>query len=139
MFSGHNSSSTSTHPCKSAHGRRKIRRRWNKIKLYPRIFRKKAGSTASNRASPQFCTLTMPETTQKPRPLAHVRRAVIEVAFIIFLFYSNLLMGEFNRVNGPGKTFAVALDDIFTIKNFAIAIIAASIGYVAFEYLRKKP
>jgi hypothetical protein len=48
-------------------------------------------------------------------------------------------MGEFNRVNSPGKTFAVALDDIFTIKNFAIAIIAASIGYVIFEYLRKKP
>ena len=48
-------------------------------------------------------------------------------------------MGEFNRTNGPGKTFAVALNDIFTIKNFAIAIIAASIGYVVFEYLRKKP
>jgi hypothetical protein len=71
--------------------------------------------------------------------LTNIRRAVVEVAFIIFLFYSNLLMGEFNRVNGPGKTFAVALDDIFTVKNFAIAIIAASIGYVAFEYLRKKP
>ena len=71
--------------------------------------------------------------------LTAIRRAVVEVAFIVFLFYSNLLMGEFNRVNGPGKTFAVALDDIFTIKNFAIAIIAASIGYVAFEYLRKKP
>jgi len=27
----------------------------------------------------------------------NVWRAVIEVAFIIFLFYSNLLMGEFER------------------------------------------
>jgi hypothetical protein len=79
--------------------------------------------------------------TRPPRRglLAGFRRAVVEVAFIVFLFYSNLLMGEFNRLNSPGKTFAVALDDIFTIKNFAIAIIAASIGYVAFEYLRKKP
>ncbi len=76
---------------------------------------------------------------KKPRLLADLRRAAIEVAFIIFLFYSNLLMGEFNRVNGRGKTFAVALHDIFTIKNFAIAIMAASIGYVIFEYLRKKP
>jgi hypothetical protein len=81
----------------------------------------------------------MPQNPQKPRLLAVIRRALVEVAFIIFLFYSNLLMGEFNRVNGPGKTFAVALDDIFTIKNFAIAIIAASIGYVVFEYLRRKP
>jgi hypothetical protein len=81
----------------------------------------------------------MPQDPQKPRLLAEIRRAVVEVAFIIFLFYSNLLMGEFNHTNGPGKTFAVALTDIFTIKNFAIAIIAASIGYVVFEYLRKKP
>jgi len=57
--------------------------------------------------------------TRPPRRglLAGLRRAVVEVAFIVFLFYSNLLMGEFNRVNSPGKTFAVALDDIFTIKN----------------------
>jgi hypothetical protein len=81
----------------------------------------------------------MPQDRQDRRPLAHIRRAAIEVAFIIFLFYSNLLMGEFNRTNGRGKSFAVALHDIFTIKNFAIAIIAASIGYVVFEHLRKKP
>ena len=68
-----------------------------------------------------------------------VWRALIEVGFIVFLFYSNLLMGEFNRTNGHGKSFTVALYDIFTIKNFAIAIIAASIGYVVFEYLREKP
>ena len=66
-------------------------------------------------------------------------RAIIEIAFIVFLFYSNLLMGEFNRTNGAGKTFPVALHDIFTLKNLAIAIIAASIGYVVFEHLRKRP
>ena len=81
----------------------------------------------------------MAQDPKNSRLLTGIRRAAIEVAFIIFLFYSNLLMGEFNRTNGRGKTFAVALADIFTIKNFAIAIIAASIGYVAFEYLRKKP
>jgi hypothetical protein len=80
----------------------------------------------------------MPSNPQPPSPLGHALRALIEVAFIIFLFYSNLLMGEFNRTNGPGKTFSVALYDIFTIKNFAIAIVAASIGYVIFERLRKQ-
>ena len=72
------------------------------------------------------------------RPLAHIWRAVIEIAFIIFLFYSNLLMGEFNRTSGPGKTLAFALNDIFTVPNFVIGLIAALIGYVVFEYLRKK-
>jgi hypothetical protein len=81
----------------------------------------------------------MPQSPKDSTFLAHLRRAVIEVAFIVFLFYSNLLMGEFNRTNGPGKTFAVALNNILTEKNFAIAIIAATIGYVVFEHLRKRP
>ncbi|HUC31590.1 MAG TPA: hypothetical protein VMR99_02810 [Candidatus Paceibacterota bacterium] len=65
-------------------------------------------------------------------------RAVIEMAFIIFLFYSNLLMGEFTRTKGYGKTLIFALKDIFTITNFIIALIAALIGYVVFEFLRKQ-
>ena len=48
--------------------------------------------------------------------------SVIEVVFIIFLFYSNLLMGEFTGVNGQGKTFAFALRDIITPTNFLIAL-----------------
>lgn len=64
-------------------------------------------------------------------------RAVIEVGFIIFLFYSNLLMGEFTSSNGHGKSLGYALNDIFTGTNFVIAIISALIGYVAFERLRK--
>jgi hypothetical protein len=67
-----------------------------------------------------------------------VLRAVIETASIVFLFYSNLLMGEFTRGNGQGKTLWVALYDVFTGKNFAIAIVSAAIGYVMFEYLRKR-
>jgi hypothetical protein len=76
---------------------------------------------------------------QKDRRLqARIRRALTEVAFIVFLFYSNLLMGEFTRTNGQGKTLAFALRDIFTVTNFTIAIIAALIGYAVFESLRKK-
>jgi hypothetical protein len=71
-------------------------------------------------------------------PLTSLWRAVIEIAFIIFLFYSNLLMGEFTASNAHGKSLAFAFFDIFTGTNFAIAMISALIGYVVFEYLRKK-
>jgi hypothetical protein len=68
-----------------------------------------------------------------------VWRAVIEVGFIIFLFYSNLLMGEFER-SGMGRTrgLAWAIRDVFTAANFEIAMIAALIGYLLFEFLRKR-
>jgi hypothetical protein len=68
-----------------------------------------------------------------------VWRAVIEVGFIIFLFYSNLLMGEFER-SGIGQKRGVvwAIEDVFTAANFAIAMIAAFIGYGLFEFLRKR-
>jgi hypothetical protein len=72
------------------------------------------------------------------RRLTPLWRAAIEVVFIVFLFYSNLLMGEFTATNGPGKTLAFALNDIFSRMNFLIAVISALIGYVVFEYLRKK-
>ena len=65
-------------------------------------------------------------------------RALVEVAFIVFLFYSNLLMGEFTRANGLGKTLAFALRDIVTPTNFLIAIVSAFIGYGIFEFLRRK-
>lgn len=72
------------------------------------------------------------------RRLTPVWRAVIEVGFIVFLFYSNLLMGEFTASNSNGKTLGMALTDIFTVTNFAIAIVSALIGYLVFEFLRKK-
>ncbi|HZB89717.1 MAG TPA: hypothetical protein VE291_13745 [Terracidiphilus sp.] len=80
----------------------------------------------------------MSQTPARPGPGAAALRAVLEVAFIIFLFYSNLLMGEFTVANGRGKTLAAAVYDIFTGANFLIAVVSALIGYVAFEYLRKK-
>ena len=66
-------------------------------------------------------------------------RALIEGGFIIFLFYSNLLMGEFSG-SGKGREmgFAWAVADMWTPANFAIAITAALIGYVVFEFLRSK-
>jgi fatty acid desaturase len=72
------------------------------------------------------------------RRLTALWRAVIEVGFIVFLFYSNLLMGEFTVGNGHGKSMAAALTDIFTGTNFVIALLSALIGYLVFEYLRKK-
>jgi hypothetical protein len=80
----------------------------------------------------------MPREPKPTRPLTKVLRAIIEIGFIIFLFYSNLLMGEFNRSAGHGKTLTLALTDIFTLPNFLIANIAALIGYVVFEFLRRK-
>ena len=40
--------------------------------------------------------------------------------------------------SGHGKTLAFALNDMFTGVNFLIALISAMIGYVVFEYLRRK-
>ena len=66
-------------------------------------------------------------------------RAVVETAFIVFLFYSNLLMGQY-EVGGVGQKkglFWAAQTD-FTISNFIIAILTALIGYLVFEFLRRR-
>jgi hypothetical protein len=75
---------------------------------------------------------------KSPRPFATLLRALVEIGFIIFLFYSNLLMGEFNRAAGQGKTLSAALYDVLTPANFAIGLAAALIGYLVVEFLRKK-
>ena len=80
----------------------------------------------------------MSSTPKEPRKLTPIWRALIEVGFIIFLFYSNLLMGEFTHTNSQGKNLFFAIQDIFTVTNFVIAIISGLIGYVVFEYLRKQ-
>jgi hypothetical protein len=68
-----------------------------------------------------------------------VRRGVVEVGFIVFLFYSNLLMGEFERSGmGQKRGLAWAMGDVFTSANFGIAMIAAAIAYIIFEFLRKR-
>jgi hypothetical protein len=69
----------------------------------------------------------------------NIGRMVIEAGFIVFLFYANLLMGEFER-SGAGQRRGLlwALADIFTASNFVIAAVAAVTGYFLFEFLRKR-
>ena len=66
-------------------------------------------------------------------------RALVEMAFVIFLFYSNLLMGEYER-SGAGQKSGLlwAIRDVFTLINFEIAVLAALASYILFEYLRKR-
>jgi len=66
-------------------------------------------------------------------------RAITEIGFIIFLFYSNLFMGEYER-SGMGQKMGLAwaVRDVFTAANFAIAVIAALVGYVIVEILRNR-
>ena len=80
----------------------------------------------------------MPPGSPPSRRRPRVLRATIEIVFIMFLFYSNLLMGEFDRAAGRGKTLAVALHDIFTPVNFIIGLSAALVGYLIFEFLRRR-
>jgi len=66
-------------------------------------------------------------------------RALIEVGFITFLFYSNLLMGEFTHSGAArGRGLAWAIGDVFSEVNLAIALVAALIGYLVVEFLRKR-
>jgi hypothetical protein len=71
--------------------------------------------------------------------MKNVGRAIVEAGFIVFLFYSNLLMGEYER-SGMAQTKGLvwAIRDIFTEANFTIALIAALIGYIIVESFRKK-
>jgi hypothetical protein len=60
----------------------------------------------------------------------------LTVSFAVFLFYSNLRMGEFERSGrGSQMGFVWAIGDIFTAPNFIIAIASGLIVYVAFEFL----
>ena len=70
----------------------------------------------------------------------NVWRAVVEVGFIIFLFYSNLLMGEMERTAaGRDKGLLWELHDISTRENFLVAVVAGLIGYALVERLRDAP
>jgi hypothetical protein len=78
----------------------------------------------------------MKKTNKK---LTALWRIIYEVAFIIFLFYSNLLMGEYERSGmGHSKGLLWAINDILTMTNFIIAVILALIGHLVFEYLLNK-
>lgn len=63
----------------------------------------------------------------------------MEAGFIVFLYYSNLLMGEFEG-SGQGRVRGLswAVHDILSVPNLAIAIASALVGYLAIEFLRKR-
>jgi hypothetical protein len=72
----------------------------------------------------------------RPRKLTPIWRAMVEIGFIVFLLYSSLLMREFTHASGRGKNLALAFQDIFTVTNFAIAIISGLLGYLVLECIR---
>jgi hypothetical protein len=75
------------------------------------------------------------QNKKSSKKLTFFWRVILEVGFIIFLFYSNLLMGEFSHSGlGNGHGLLWALHDIFTKSNFLIAIISALIGHLVFEF-----
>jgi hypothetical protein len=80
----------------------------------------------------------MPEPSQNLTPLREFYRAAVEIGFIVFLFYANLLMGEFTRSHGASHGLLFALRDILTWTNFAIGFVAACIGHWVFEHLRRR-
>jgi hypothetical protein len=69
----------------------------------------------------------------------NVTRSLVEIGFILFLFYANLLMGEFEHSGmGEKKGLLWALHDVFTIYNLCIAAIAATVGWLVIEFLRHR-
>lgn len=56
----------------------------------------------------------------------------------MFLFYTNLLMGEYTRAHAAQhpEPFLSALHDVFTMINAAIALLAAFVGYLVIETIR---
>ena len=78
----------------------------------------------------------MQPSTKKFAPLL---RTLIEVGFILFLFYSNLLMGEYtNSGLGRNKGVLWAAADIFTWNNFIIGLVLGLIGHLIFDFVRKR-
>ncbi|MGZ4056894.1 MAG: hypothetical protein ACXVPU_09130 [Bacteroidia bacterium] len=66
-------------------------------------------------------------------------RNILEVGFILFLFYSNLLMGEFTRSGlGQNKGFVWSIQNIFTITNLIIGVVLALVGHLVFGFFRNR-
>jgi hypothetical protein len=76
---------------------------------------------------------------KRRKKLTPVWRSVLEIGAIIFLFYANLLMGEYEHSGlGQKKGLSWAVYDIFTWTNLMIAIIFSLIGYFVLEFFRKR-
>ena len=72
------------------------------------------------------------------RTQKRILRAVAEIGFIVFLFYTNLVMGEYTRAHKAqaAQPLVAAIWDVFTWTNGIIALVAAVIGYVLIEAIR---
>ncbi len=76
---------------------------------------------------------------EKQSMIKAARRTALEMSFIIFLFYSNLLMGQYTRNDtGHVRSLFVALSNIFSIENLAIAVVCAFIGHALFDRIRRR-
>ena len=66
--------------------------------------------------------------------------ALAEIGFIMFLFYTNLLMGQFTRSRSAAHAASMiaALYDVFTPANALIGLTGAVIGYFCLEGIRKR-
>jgi hypothetical protein len=86
-----------------------------------------------------FCySSRMGSDPKQPRKLTPIWRAVVEIGFIIFLLYANLLMREFTNAGSEQKSLGIAVQDIFTATNLEIATISALLGYLVLEYIRMR-
>jgi hypothetical protein len=67
-----------------------------------------------------------------------ILRALAEIGFIVFLFYTNLLMGEYTRARKAQavEPLVSAIWDVFTWTNAFIALAAALVGYLVIEAIR---
>jgi hypothetical protein len=84
-----------------------------------------------------FCySSRMGPDPKQPRKLTPIWRAVVEIGFIIFLLYANLLMREFTHAGSKQKSPEFAVQDIFTVTNLVIATISALLGYLVLEYIQ---
>jgi hypothetical protein len=99
----------------------------HEIKSVPELLRSDNG--------PEFVARICANGWPQPAPRHCISNQVLRGSF---LYYSNLLMGEFTATNGRGKSITFALNDIITGMNFSIAIITALIGWAVLEYFRKK-
>ena len=64
-------------------------------------------------------------------------RALAEIAFIMFLFYTNLFMGQFTRSRHP-PGILIAFLDLFTFTNAVIGLLGAIAGYFCIEWIRNR-
>ena len=71
--------------------------------------------------------------------IKHSIAVFVELLFILFIFYANILMGEYTHSNMVhNKGLWASINNILTLDNFIIALVAALISHFVFGYLRKK-